>query len=191
MNQYKIVVADSGENDRQYLTDMLTRNGYIVYKAKDAASTLRITRSVMPSLVLMDVNLMGMNAYDTAMIIEEDNISSVLFITGSLNKNLYDRLEKMNIYAYLTKPVNSSQIKQVVEFSIRNSIKIRKLKDKVKKLENNLEARKKIERAKGIISSRLKISEEEAYKFLRKKSMDLCLPMEIVANKILKDYGEK
>lgn len=189
MQRDNIVVADNDEAYRKAITDLLTKQGYKVYAAADAASTLRISRSIIPSLVIIDVNLRGMSAYDMGQIIENDNISTALFITGNPDKSLFDRLEKMNIYSYLTKPIIPSQFIQIIEFSIANAFRLRNLKAKILKLENTLTSRKKIERAKELLAEKLKISESDAYKTMRKESMDACKPMELIAEQILSKYS--
>lgn len=184
----KIIVADSVDSSRALISELLTKKGYIVYPTQDAAGTLRVSRNILPELVIMDVALQGANAYDTARILEDDKITTVLFITANPNKLLMDRLERMNLYAYLTKPVNPLQLIQLVEFSIMNTGKIKNLSQKIEELETTLESRKIIERAKAILIHRLSITEEEAYRRMRKKSMDACMPMEILAKKILAKY---
>jgi response regulator NasT len=189
MDNYKIVVADSDSKYREKISELLKKRGYTVYQATDSGGVLRISRSIFPHLVIMDINLLGINAYKTARIIEEDKVSSVVFITNNLDSAFYEKLKTMNIFAYITKPINSEQVYQIVEFSINNIIKVRSLQDKIENLETTLENRKKLDKAKGIIMKRLNVSEDEAYKFLRKKSMDMCIPIDKVAEKIIKKYG--
>jgi len=64
------------------------------------------------------------------------------------------------------------------------------MKEEIQKLKHELEARKKIEKAKGYIMKTKGLSEEEAYKIMRKMSMDLSIPMEIIAEMILQEYKE-
>jgi response regulator NasT len=188
MNNYNIVVADSSETSRKKVCGLLAKKGYRTYQATDGAGALRIARSIFPDLVIMDINLWGINAFEVASIIEEDKLSTVVFITGSPNSDFYEKLRTMNIFAYINRPINPDQLYQIVEFSIINSNKISLLEEKVEKLESTLEARKKIDRAKGILIEKLKITENEAYKLLRKKSMDSCVSMEKIAEEIIKKY---
>lgn len=188
MELSKIVVADSVDASRTLITEILTKKGYMVYPAKDAASAIRLSRSIIPVLVIIDVNLRGNNAFDTGKILEDDNISTVLFMTSNPDKILFDWISKMSLYAYLVKPIMPSQLIQLVEFSIMNSTKIKSLNDKIHKLESSLESRKKIEKAKGILIDKMKITEDEAYKKMRKKSMDDCISMEQLADKIISRY---
>lgn len=189
MELSKIVVADSVDASRTMILEILTKKGYMAYPAKDAASAIRLSRSIMPSLVIIDVGLRGSNAFDTGKILEDDNISTALFITGNPDMLFMERISKMNLYAYIGKPIIPAQLLQLVEFSIMTSNRMKDLNDKIHKLENTLESRKKIEKAKGILVERMKISEDEAYKRMRKKSMDDCVPMEILAEKIITKAG--
>jgi response regulator NasT len=189
MSACKIVVADSDSKSREMICGFLKKKGYLVYTASDNSSALRVSRSIMPHLVIMDSNLAGGNAYKTGRIIEDDNISSVIFVTNKLDSFFYERLKTMNLYAYVLKPVNLEQLHQTVEFSINNVNRLNELKTKIEQLETSLKNRKKLDRAKGIIMKMLNVSEDEAYGYLRKKSMDMCISIDMVAEKIIKKYG--
>lgn len=182
---YSIVVADSSETSRKTIANILISKGYKVYQATDGAGVIRLTRSIRPNLTLLDINLWGIKAFDVARIIEDDNLSSVLFITSNPNENFYNNLKNMNLYSYILKPINQFQLIQIVEFSIMNLEKISKLNDKIKKLEDKIESRIKVDKAKGILMKKYSISEEEAYKFIRKKSMDKCISIGKIAEEII------
>lgn len=188
MHNSSIVVADSSETSRKNIYDLLSSKGYKVYQATDGAGTLRLARTIRPDLVIIDTNIWGLKAYDIANIIESDDLSTVLFITKSPDKVFYENLKKMKLFAYINKPIIPIQLHQTVEFSLMNSKKINVLSKKVKKLESTLESRKKIDKAKGIIMEKLNYTENEAFKYLRKKSMDNCDSMEKVADSIIKKY---
>jgi len=188
MDNYKIIVADSDHKNREMICALLTSRGYQVYQSHDSGETLRTSRSLFPDLVIIDVNLIGINAFRTAGIIEEDKVSNVIFITNKVDPAFYDQLKKMNIFAYITKPINPEQLYQTVEFCINNVIKVNSLQLKIINLETELKNRKLIEKAKGILIKKLGISEDESYKHLRKKSMDLCIPIYKLAEKIIENY---
>lgn len=187
MNRASIIIADSGETSRKMVSDLISKRGYKIYQVSDNAGALRMARSLHPDLVLMDVNLWGANAYETASIIEEDKLSTVIFMTTKLDNEFMERLKRMKVFAYITKPVNPAQLIQMVEFTIINSTRIRSLEERVKKLEGSLAARKKIERAKGILMEKLGFSEQQAYEYMRKKSMDKGISMESLADTIADD----
>lgn len=188
MNNYRIVVADSAENSRKKICTLLNRKGYKTYQATDGAGAIRISRSIKPDIVIIDTNIWGIHAFEVADIIEEDKLSTVIFVTNKANSDLYDQLKKMTIFAYITKPIMPDQMYQTIEFAIMNSSRIQTLSLKVEKLECNLKSRKIIDRAKGLIMEQLSMSENDAYNHIRKKSMDACISMDIMAERIIKKY---
>ncbi len=188
MNKYSVLVADSGETTRTKICELLVKKGYKTFQTTDGAGTIRISRSVFPNLVIMDTNIWGIHAFEAARVIEEDKLSTVIFITNNANKAFYDNLKEMRLFAYIVKPINPDYLYQIVEFSIINSTKINSLTNKVHKLENSLESRKLIDRAKGKLIEELRINESEAYHLLRKKSMDECLSMDRIAAKVIQQY---
>ena len=167
----------------------MNRKGYITYEATDGAGAIRISRSIFPSIVIVDLNLWGMNAYDVAEIIEGNKLSTVLFVTNNQNSDFFEKLKKMNVYAYITRPIIAEQMYHSVEFSIMNSSKIKNLSNKIEKLETMLENRKKIDIAKGLIMKKLKINENEAYNLLKRRSMDECTAIDKIADKVINEYA--
>lgn len=187
MEKRYIVVADSSETSRNKICMLLNRKGYMTYEATDGAGAIRISRSIFPDIVIVDLNLWGINAYEVADIIEGNKLSSVLFITGNPNRDFYEKLKGRNVYAYITKPINHEQLYNTVEFSIMNSEKIKKLSNKIEKLENIIESNKKIDMAKRLLIKILGVDENGAYNILRKRSMDECTPMDKIAEKVIKE----
>jgi len=165
--------------------NLLIQKGYKVYEATDGSSALRIVRRVHPHLVLIDVNIWGIGAYELARIIEKDNLSTAIFITNNPNQGFKEELSKMKIFAYIMKPLNPAYFHQIIEFSLKNMKKVTVLEAKVEKLEKSLTSRKKVEKAKGILMEKMNLSEEEAYQFMRRKSMDQCSTMDIIAEEIM------
>jgi len=188
MNNFSIVVADSGETSRKMICKLLAKKGYKIYQVTDGAGVIRIARRVYPDLVIIDENIWGIKSYDAASIIEEDKLSTVVFVTNNPSLSFYERLKTMNVFAYINKPINPDQLYQIVEFSIMNSSRINKLEKKVKKLEETITDRKNIDRAKRLLMKKHGVLENEAYKMLRKTSMDECVSMGKVAEKVITKY---
>lgn len=188
MKEYQILVADSAESTREKICKLLNRKGYKTYHATDGAGTIRMSRKISPHIVILDTNIWGINAFEVARIIEADKLATVVFMTNNPSQSLYEKLRNMSLFAYVTKPINPDQLYQIIEFAIMNSNRIQVLNQKVEKLENTLESRKKIDQAKRLLIERLGISEKEAYEYIRKKSMDLCRTMDKVAEQIIKKY---
>ena len=189
MKDSTIMVAESNESNREKICEYIRKKGYKIYQASDGAGALRIARTVRPTITIIDTNLWGMNAFEVGNIIEKDRLSTVIFMTKNLNQDFYEHLNKMNLYVYILKPIRLEQLLATIEFAIMNFRKISLLNDKIEKLEITLEGKKKIDIAKGLLIEKLKMTEKEAYQAIRKKSMDLCMTMDKVAEQIINKYS--
>lgn len=186
MKQESILVAHPDKNSRIKICKLLSKKGYITYQATNSSDTLRLVRSFLPDLVLLDTNLPGMHSYKVGKIIEKDNLSSVIFIIDRIDSTFKKNIENMNIYAYILKPIRSSSLYQTVDFALNNMKRIGNLESKILDLEYKIKMKKNINQAKLKLMKELSISEDEAYRSLRNKSMNQSKKMIDIANEILK-----
>lgn len=186
----KVIIADSVEQTRKYIKDIMTKKGYKVFETTDGSGTIRMCRKIYPELVIIDVNLWGMDAFQVGKIIEEDNLSTVLFMTNNPDLSFINNIKTMKVFAYIIKPIIKDRILQTIEFSMVNADRINQLKTKVDKLETKLRERKVIDRAKGILMDINDLTEEDAYKSIRKESMDRCEKIEKTAKRIIDKHSK-
>lgn len=173
MSKRRILISDSSEYIRNNIKNLLLKRGYQVYEATNDSETLRLARSIYPELVILDLNLWGMNSFKVGKIIEEDNVSTVIYMTSNVDKSFLNHIKNMKIYAYIKKPIISENLYQTIEFALINSNKINKLEKKIDVLE-----------AKTILMKNFNISENEAYNRIRKESMDRCISIEKLSKEI-------
>ncbi|MBS4534618.1 ANTAR domain-containing protein [Clostridium sp. D2Q-14] len=190
MGEEKIVIADSGEYTRKIIKGLLIKKGYKVFEATDGLGAIRMCRTIYPELAIIDTNLWGMDAFQVGNIIEDDNLSTVIYITNNATSFFLNKIKEMKIYAYITKPIIKDSLYKTVEFSLMNIDRIDTLQNKVNILEDKLRGRKIIDKAKGILIEKYNITEEEAYKIIRKESMDKCKKIEKIS-KIIIDEENK
>mgnify|MGYP000150214226 CR=1 FL=1 len=99
------------------------------------------------------------------------------------------------INLYTTKPhrftKSETELLQTVANQAAVAIENTELMVKTKVIQEELEARKKIEKAKGILMKEQNLSEEDAYNLLRKSSMDKRVPMKDIAEAIILAYEIK
>lgn len=189
MSKKSILVAHSRLDIRKKICCVLTKKGYITYQASDGLSTLRTTRSIRPTLVLIDKNIKGMSCYNVAKTIEDNDLSTILFIVKNPDDYFFKKLSNFNLYAYVLKPIQKSQLERAIDFSIKMASSIYKLRKKINNLEITLEKREIINHSKGILMKEYQINESEAYEKLRKLSMDSCSNLVDISKKIIKKYS--
>lgn len=185
MSKGRILICDSSEYIRTNIKNLLLKRSFQVYEATNGLEALRLARSIYPELVIIDLNLWGMNSIEVGKIIEKDNISTVIYMTSKVDAVFLNEIEKMKLYAYIKKPIIGENLYQIIDFALINSNKINNLKRKVNDLEIEINSRKNIDKAKRMLIKKLNITEEESYSIIRRESMNRCISIEKVAQEII------
>lgn len=176
----RIVIADSKENSRRMLRELLTRAGYSVQaEARNVPDLLRKVRMILPDLVILDSSLEGGSTMEVAGILEDDNLGAVLVLSSESESR------RMGDVAHIQKPYTEETLLSVIELSILYRSKVLNVQKEVDRLKENLNSRKLIEKAKGIIMTNMSIPENEAYRLMQKQSMDKGLSMKDLAKAVI------
>jgi len=185
MQGTRICLALTDRTEMQRIKAFLTANGFVVVdEAQDGASAIRRIRALRPDLVLVDYDLPGLSGLQIAKIAEEDRICPAIVVrTGSR-----EELKGDPDIAYLFRPITKSALLQTIHLVLLSYRKVLRLQDEITQLRGSLLARKTIEKAKGILMSKWGISEEEAYRWMQKISMDRGVSMKDLAQSIVKEF---
>lgn len=183
----RIVIADDEPITRMDFFELLKEANYdVVGEASDGFDAVELCRKLKPDLVLMDVKMPLLDGLKASKIITQENlVSSVVLITAYSGKEFIDRAKEAGVMGYIVKPVDEKSLLPTIEVAISKGEEFKKIKEEAVKVEKELEARKIIERAKGVLMSKYGLSEKEAYNKIRKLSMDKRCAMEEIANAIL------
>ncbi len=118
-------------------------------------------------------------------IIEENRTAPVILLIESHEQGLLEEVKDFWIFGCLPKPLSDAQLFPAIEIALANFKKFTKLVEENKRLKTALEERKLVEKAKGIVMEAKGLSEQEAYKYMQKLSMDKCVPIARVARSIM------
>ena len=139
----------------------------------------------VPDLVLMDIEMPGLDGLSAARQIARDPGTPVIILTAHGHPNLIDQAVEGGVVHYLLKPVTSPSLHAAIQVAVARSRETKTLRDNVNALELTLRERKVIERAKGILMTRRNMSEPEAFRFLQRQSQDRRMPMAKLAESIV------
>lgn len=180
MKRATILIGDGKDSSRRRLRDLLTRSGYLVEaEATNAPELLRKARTMYPDLVIMDSGLEGGSIPEIAGIIEGDAISSVLVLVhGNLSRVPED-------IAHVQAPYTEETLLAVIEVLLLYQNRLSSVRGEVQALKDNLQTRKTVEQAKGILMKQLGIDEAEAYRTMQKESMNRSMSMKDLAKAII------
>lgn len=186
MSQIRIVIADDESIIRMDLKSLLEEMGFaVVGEAADGQKALELTRSLKPDVVIMDIKMPVMDGLDAAKIISEEKISPVVLLTAYSQKDLVERAKEAGVYAYLVKPFQESDLMPAIEIAIARYLEQQDLEQNLGDLEQKLETRKLVDRAKGILMDRHKLSEADAFRRIQQQSMNQRRTMKEIAEAIV------
>jgi response regulator NasT len=155
------------------LQKAVTALGYeVVGEAKNGEEAVRLAERLRPDAILMDVRMPKVDGIEATERIMRAHPAAILMITAYSERGLVDAALRAGASGYLVKPVSDEQIEPALRVALRNFGELRELAGEVSDLKEALEARKVVERAKGILMRRFQESEEESYRRLQKMSRD-------------------
>ncbi|GAB6106664.1 ANTAR domain-containing response regulator [Fusibacter bizertensis] len=183
----KIVIADDEPITRMNIAEMLEEAGYnVVGQAVDGFDAVELCKKHQPDLVILDVKMPLLDGLTAAKIIMEEGLKcGVILLTAYSGKEFIDKAKEIGVLNYLVKPVTEKAILPAVEIAIHRAAEFQKMKEESKKLNERLEARILIDRAKSSLMKRDKMDEEDAYNYIRKMSMDKRCSMKEISRIIL------
>lgn len=185
----RVVVAEDEALIRLDLVEMLTEAGYnVVGQAGDGEAAIELTEREKPDLVVMDVKMPKLDGISAAERIAKQRIAPVVILTAFSQRDLVERARDAGAMAYLTKPFTIEDLMPAIELAVSRFLEIKQLDAEVTDLQDQLKARKLIEKAKGLLMTKLQISEPEAFKWMQKTAMDKRRSMTDVAQLVMDEF---
>lgn len=201
-----VVVAEDESVNRMDLVAMLEDSGYeVVGEAANGEEAVELTRKFRPSVVCMDVKMPRMDGIEAAGIICDENIAPVVMLTAFSQSDLVKKATGAGAMAYVTKPYEESKLLPALEVAMgrfaeindlldnveRSESKLQETEEQLKKAEETLEERKLVDRAKGLLMDKADFSEQGAFRWIQKTSMDQRIPKKRLAMAIIAKYGDQ
>lgn len=186
LKKLNILIADDEALIRLDLREMLSEAGHnIVGEAADGQQAVKLARELKPDFIIMDVKMPMMDGLNAAEIIGEENIAPVLLLTAYSQQDIVDKASKAGVSAYLVKPVREEQLFPAMEIAFSRFNELQQLNQELLDLKDSLETRKLVDRAKGILMTAHKITEQEAYRKMQQYSMAKRISLKALAESII------
>jgi response regulator NasT len=182
----RVLIAEDEALIRLDLREMLEEEGFeVVGEAADGEQAVSLAKELTPDLVICDVKMPKMDGITAAAQITEARIAPVVMLTAFSQRDLIERARDAGAMAYLVKPFQKRDLLPAIEMATSRFAEIRALEAEVTGLKERLEARKLIERAKGILMTQHALSEPEAFRWIQRAAMDNRTSMRAVAELVL------
>jgi len=181
-----VVIAEDEALIRMDLAEMLTEEGYdVVGQAGDGAKAVELAEQHRPDLVILDVKMPVLDGIAAAERIASQRIAPVVILTAFSQRELVERARDAGAMAYLVKPFSQSDLVPAIEMAVSRFAEVTLLEQEVADLQDRLETRKAVDRAKSILQQQLQLTEPEAFRWIQKTAMDLRLSMRQVAEGVV------
>ena len=169
---------------------MLERAGYeVVAEARDGREAVALASEHLPDLAVMDVKMPELDGIEAARQVLEQRQIPIVMLTAFSEAALVGRAVDAGVFGYLVKPFRESDLLPAIEAARARHAELQALRDEAGSLRDALEARKLIERAKGLLMEKDGLSEAEAFARLRGASQQTGRPLRDVAEAILATFG--
>lgn len=186
----RVIVADDEPDMLEYLEKTFPQLGHeVVASARTGRELVDLCRVHRPDLIVTDIRMPEMDGIEAATEINRTAPIPVILISAYHDTELVERAESDHILAYLVKPISQPDLPPAIGVAMRRFAEFQELQKEVADLREALEARKLIERAKGILMKRWALSEEEAFQRLQKMAKDKRSKLAEVARMILDVEG--
>lgn len=183
--QKRVVVAEDESLIRMDIVETLKESGYdVVGEAGDGNRAVELANEQKPDLMVMDIKMPNLDGLSAAEKIAELKIPVVL-LTAFSQQELVARAAEVGAMAFLVKPFTPQDLMPAIEIALSRHQQLIALETEVSDLGERLETRKLVERAKSVLSEKMKLTEPEAFRWIQKASMDRRLSMADVARTVL------
>ncbi|UMG94900.1 response regulator [Nocardioides sp. TF02-7] len=168
------------------LAEMLAEEGYdVVGQAGDGQKAIELAEELRPDLVILDVKMPVLDGISAAESIAGHRIAPVVMLTAFSQRDLVERAREAGAMSYLVKPFSQSDLVPAIEMAISRFAEIKQLEAEVEDLQDRLETRKAVERAKSVLQEQLDLTEPDAFRWIQKTAMDLRMSMRQVAEGVV------
>lgn len=186
-----VVIADDEPISRMDLKELLSEGGYTVLsEVSDGFDAVEQCKLYHPDLVILDIKMPFLDGISAAKIIYEEELAdTIIMLTAYSEREFVEQAKGYGVSGYLVKPIDEKSLVPSIELAVARSRELKRLRKDMAKVSERLESRSVIEKAKGVIMQEQSMTEQEAYDYIRKLSLDKHLSMRRVAEIILVKNG--
>ncbi|MGO1402594.1 MAG: ANTAR domain-containing response regulator [Flaviflexus sp.] len=187
---YRALVVEDEALIRLDIVETLTDAGIdVVGEASNGEEAIEKAKELEPDVVVMDVKMPGMDGITAAEQILANRTCAVVMLTAFSQSELVERARDAGAMAYVVKPFTPADLIPAVEIAVSRFKEIVSLESEVANLTEQFETRKQVDRAKGLLMSKMGLTEPEAFRWIQKTSMDRRLTMKEVADAVIDQVG--
>jgi two-component system, response regulator PdtaR len=186
MESLRVLVADDESIIRLDLRETLRKMGHeVIGEAGDGRRAVELARQLKPDLVILDIKMPEMDGIDAAKVISTEKIAPVVLVTAYSQIDLVHRAQDAGVFGYVVKPFKESDLLPAVGIATARFREYLEISQQAASLQEALDSRKLVERAKGLLMQKHGLTEQEAFRRIQVQSMNTRRSMKEIAEAII------
>jgi two-component system, response regulator PdtaR len=182
----RVVIAEDEAIIRLDLKETLEEEGYeVVGETGRGDEAVKLVRELEPDLAILDIKMPGIDGLAAAREIAGERRAAVLILTAFSQRDLIEQARDAGALAYLVKPFERGELVPAVEVALGRFRELRALHDQTASLEEQLETRKVVDRAKGKLMDEFSMNENTAFGFIQRRAMSERVTMRDISQRII------
>ena len=182
----RIVIAEDEAIIRLDLRETLIEEGYeVVGDCGRGDEAVALVKEMNPDVVILDIKMPVMTGLEAAKLIVATKICPVVMLTAFSQREIIEQARDAGALAYLVKPFQKSDLVPAIELAIARFVEMQALTGEVAALGAQLEIRKLVDRAKGILLDKYAMSESDAFAYIQKLAMAERVKMGEISQRII------
>ncbi|HET7489856.1 MAG TPA: response regulator [Acidimicrobiales bacterium] len=182
----RVVIAEDEAVIRLDLKEILEQEGYdVVGETGRGDEAVELVRQTKPDLAILDIRMPGMDGLAAAREIAGERRAAVLILTAFSQRNLIEEARDAGALAYLVKPFQTSELIPAIEVALGRFQELQALENENRSLEDQLETRRVVDRAKGMLMDVHGMREGDAFRFIQQTAMRERQTMKAVARRVI------
>jgi len=182
----RVLIAEDEALIRLDLKEMLEEEGYtVVAEVGDGRQAVEQAQAQRPDLVILDIQMPELDGLSAAEQIAAARVAPVIVLTAFSQRELVERARDAGAMAYLVKPFSKNDLVPAIEVARARFAEMTALDGEVRTLEERLETRKVVERAKGVLMTEQGMTEADAFRWIQRTAMNERTSMKALAERIL------
>lgn len=182
----RVVIAEDEAIVRLDLKEILEEEGYeVVGETGRGDEAVALVREHDPDVAILDIKMPGMDGLSAAREITGEQRAAVVILTAFSQRNLIEEARDAGAISYLLKPFQRNELIPAIEVALGRFREMKELKNEVNSLEEQLETRKVVDRAKGILMDQHGLGENDAFTFIRETAMRRRVTLKAISQMIV------
>ena len=173
-NPIRIVVAEDEAIIRLDLVETLQEEGYLVVADTGRGDTaIELVREHKPDVAIFDIKMPGLDGLAAARVVSDEKICPVVMLTAFSQREVIEQARDAGALAYLVKPFQKTDLVPAIELAIGRFTEMKLLSGERDALDEQLQLRKVLDRAKGVLIDWVHPTLEESINAAKKMAKNI------------------